>query len=133
MIAIMFVEDKMVKFYDLQDFVKGEMNLKYQYKNWKKITTILDVKWGSVEGLLIGDKVGEIYFLNVQNLEKLPLDTVDVPGRNQDEAENHDFVAKVLYGHQQTVTGLQRCREYLISVDTLNKVVVNNFPNVFDL
>lgn len=95
----MHEQDKLVKFYDLQDFIKGEMAPIYQYKNWKKLTTILDVKFSNVEGLLIGDKVGEIYFLNVQNLEKLPKKIEDVPGKNQEEAEDHDFVAKVLYGH----------------------------------
>jgi hypothetical protein len=77
--------------------------------------------------------VGEIYFLNVQNLEKLPENVEDVPGKNEEDVEGYNFVAKVIYGHQQTVTALQRCREYLISIDTLNKVVVNNFPNVFEL
>ena len=56
-----------------------------------------------------------------------------MPGKNQEEADGHDFVAKVLYGHQQTVTAMQRSREYLVSLDTMNKVVVNNFPNMFNL
>ena len=66
MIAIMHEADKLVKFYDWKDFLNGDLDSpKYQYKNWKKLTTILDVKFQNIEGLLIGDKVGEIYFLNV--------------------------------------------------------------------
>lgn len=73
---------------------------------------------------MIGDKVGEIYFLNVDNFEKLP----------KDEDTESD-VAKLLYGHQQTVTSIQRsyCGRFLVTTDTLNKVVVNNFPNVFNI
>ena len=76
-----------------------------------------------MSGLLIGDKVGAIYFLNIDNLEKLPKD------------ETESSVAKLLYGHQQTVTFIQKsfCGKYLITTDTLNKVVVNNFPNVFNI
>jgi hypothetical protein len=134
MIAIMHEADKLVKFYDWNDFVTGDLSAPlYQYKNWKKLVTILDISVPNIQGLLIGDKVGEIYFLNVNNLEKLPKNVEEVPGKNQEEAQEFDFVAKVLYGHQQTVTSLQKCREYLISLDTLNKVVVNNFPNMFNL
>ena len=76
-----------------------------------------------MNGLVIGDKVGEIYFLNVDNFEKLP----------QEEVESE--VAKLLYGHQQSVTTIQRsyCGRFLVTTDTLNKVVVNNFPNVFNI
>jgi hypothetical protein len=47
--------------------------------------------------LVVGDKVGEIYFINVDNLEKLPKDETDSSG-----------IAKLLYGHQQSVTSIQR-------------------------
>ena len=36
------------------------------------MTTILPVSFDDVTGLLIADKVGEIQFLNVKNLDKLP-------------------------------------------------------------
>lgn len=59
---------------------------KYQYKNWKKITSILNVKFKPgdkvIEGLLVSDKVGEIFFLNLNNLGRLPKDPDTVPGRN---------------------------------------------------
>ena len=46
-----------------------------------------------------------------------------------------DGVAKLIYGHQETCTAMMRslCGKYLISLDTLNKVVVNNFPNMFNI
>ena len=77
----------------------------------------------NLRGLIIGDKVGEMHFLNIDNLEKLP----------KEEVESN--VAKLLYGHQQSITSIQRsmCGQYLISTDTLNKVVVNQFPNVFNI
>ena len=77
----------------------------------------------NLRGLIIGDKVGEMHFLNIDNLEKLP----------KEEVESN--VAKLLYGHQQSITSIQRsmCSQYLISTDTLNKVVVNQFPNVFNI
>ena len=97
------------------------------FKNLKKISAITDIsltiQGQTLDGLVIGDKVGETYFLNVQNLDKLPKETI--------ESE----VAKLLYGHQQTVTTIQKsyCGRFLVSTDTLNKVVVNNFPNVFNI
>ena len=53
----------------------------------------------SFNGVLIADRTGDIFFLNSENLEKLPKDPESVPGRNQEEAENFDFVSKVIYSH----------------------------------
>ena len=132
MIAITHELDKVVQFYDLDEFLlstddKLEIQPKYSFKNLKKISAITDIsltiQGQSMDGLVIGDKVGETYFLNVQNLDKLPKEII--------ESE----VAKLLYGHQQTVTTIQKsyCGRFLVSTDTLNKVVVNNFPNVFNI
>ena len=87
-----------------------------------------------ISGVLIADKVGEIYFLNLDNLHKLPEDPESIPGKNE-AGDSYDFVAKVVYGHQQTCTFLNAstCGRYTISVDTLNKVIVNNFPNMYNL
>jgi hypothetical protein len=54
---------------------------------------------------------------------------------NDEAPETFNSVAKLLYGHQQTCTGIykSKCGKYLLSTDTLNKVVVNNFPNVFEI
>ena len=75
-----------------------------------------------------------MYFLNIQNLPKLPEDPSTAPARNDAAADNYD-VAKLIYGHMQTCTSLVRspCGNYLVSTDTMNKVVVNNFPNMFNI
>ena len=75
------------------------------YKNWKKVTTILDVKFQAteeleIEGLLIADKVGEQYFLNLNNLEKLPKNNEAAPNHKEGDADNKNHIAKLLYGHQ---------------------------------
>jgi len=76
----------------------------YTYKNWKKVTTIRKLQFkhagGEEMGLIIADKVGEIFFLNLKHLDKLAKDPESVPGRNQEDADNFDFVAKLFYGHQ---------------------------------
>ena len=98
MIAIAHEQDKFVWIYDLDEFLtlsedKMAIEPKFKFKNWKKISAITDVSVSiqgkDINGLVIGDKVGEIYFLNVDNFEKLP----------KDENTESD-VAKLLYGHQ---------------------------------
>ena len=87
-----------------------------------------------INGLLFADKTGEIKFLNTNNLSKLTK-VEDVPGRNEDRAETFDYVSKLIYGHQESVTSMQLspCKRYLVSTDTMNKVIVNNFPNVYNI
>ena len=72
--------------------------------------------------------------MNSNNLSKLTKPE-DVPGRNEEKAENFDYVSKLVYGHQESVTSMQLspCKRYLITTDTMNKVLVNNFPNVFNI
>lgn len=83
MIAIMNEKDKAVQFYSLHDFIEKEELSEplYQYKNWKKLTCIQKVSQRmfdqEMEGVIIGDKVGEIYYLNMANLDKLPKYTED--------------------------------------------------------
>ena len=132
MIAITHEQDKLVKFYNLDEFLEQKDDTLsiaplYFFKNFKKVSAITDVSFSmqghNLRGLIIGDKVGEMHFLNIDNLDKLP----------KEEVESN--VAKLLYGHQQSITSIQRsmCGQYLISTDTLNKVVVNQFPNVFNI
>lgn len=118
----------------------GNLTPLYQYKGWKKLSTIMDVKFkpegrDEIEGIVIADKVGEIYFLNLKNLDKLPKFGEEEPNKKEDEDDDTQKVAKLLYGCQQSCTGIfmSLCGRYLISTDTLNKVTVNNFPNVFNI
>ena len=92
-------------------------------------------KSGAIEGLLIADKVGEIHFLNIKNLPQLAEDPSTVPSRNDPAADAFNYVAKLIYGHMQTCTSLQStpCGKYVVSTDTMNKVVINNFPNMFNI
>jgi len=150
MVAVANESDKLVKFFDVSQLLSegSETTLdhlvpKHIYKNWKKVTTIHPMNFEAkddkdskrkIKGVLIADKVGEVYFLNLDNLEKLPKDPETIPGKNE-APESYDYVAKLVYGHQQTCTFLNTssCGRFLISVDTLNKVIVNNFPNMFNL
>ena len=96
--------DKLLRFYDLAR-VLNEANLgepRFQYKSWKKITYVAEasVKEHGISGVLIADKTGDIFFLNEANLERLAKDPETVPTPNSEEAENFDFVAKLIYGHQ---------------------------------
>lgn len=79
-----------------------ELKPVFQYKNWKKITNLRSISLPEhkIEGVLISDKTGEIFFLNSDNLSRLPADPESVPGRWQEGADNFDFVAKLVYGHQ---------------------------------
>lgn len=53
-----------------------------------------------ITGVMMADKVGEIYFLNSKHLPDLPSDPETVPGRNDPAADDYDYKAKLLYGHQ---------------------------------
>ena len=83
--------------------------------------------------MLIGDKVGEIYFVNLKNLDKLPKDPE--ARKHQGDQEEADDAAKLIYGHQQACIGMFRslCGRYMVSIDTLHNIVVNNFPNIVNL
>lgn len=53
-----------------------------------------------INGVLIADKVGEIYFLNTLNLHKLPEEPEKTPNKNEPAADTFDFPAKLVYAHQ---------------------------------
>lgn len=73
---------------------------------------------------MISDKVGEIRFLNLENLKKL-----------SSNKEENDKVGKLLYGHQQECLGMliSDDKQSLISCDTLNRIRISDFPNVFSI
>ena len=90
---------------------------------------------------------GEIGFINLQNLTKLPVlpATEEVGGVEETKEVNKDSqhlpqfeedgVYKTLYGHQENCLGLQLSDDgkHLVSCDTLKKVNATCFPNVFNL
>ena len=59
-----------------------------------------------IQGLLIGDKVGDIYFLNLKNLPKLPSIQKNAPEKKEEEEGGDSAVAKLIYGHMQSCTSI---------------------------
>ena len=99
------------------------------------MTDLKRVQFAGVVGLLIADKTGEIGFINLANLSKLPeLTTVEETKDHQPQFEE-DGVYKTLYGHQESCLGMQLSQDgqYIASCDTLKKINVTCFPNVFNL
>jgi len=82
-------------------------------------------------GLLLADKTGEIGFINLANLIKIPF-SEEV--KESVEYEDQPYY-KSLYGHQEGVLGMvySKSGSKLISWDTLQKVVVTDWPNVFNV
>lgn len=72
--------------------------------------------------MLISDKVGEVYFVN--------LDKVLASKGVEEEKEE---IGKVVIGHQQECKGLlfNENNDVLVTVDTMNRIRISNFPNVF--
>jgi WD40 repeat protein len=95
--------------------------------------------FSSIEGLLIADKTGEIGFINLNNLNKLPVLKLDLAEESKDPQHlpqfEEDGVYKTLYGHQESCLGLAFTDDgsRLVSCDTLKKINVTHFPNVFNL
>jgi len=86
-------------------------------------------------GLLIADKTGEIGYINLANLSKLPqIAPVEETKEHQPQFEE-DGVYKTLYGHQEICLGMQVSDDgkHITSCDTLKKINVTCFPNVFNL
>ena len=107
LIAVSHEYDRIIDFHNATDFVNshkvGNVSTPlYSYKNWKKVTLLLDVDFThsntDINGLLFADKTGEIKFLNTNNLSKLSK-IEEVPGRNEVKAGEFDFVSKLVYGH----------------------------------
>eukprot|EP00347_Sterkiella_histriomuscorum_P009304 403341718 len=132
-------EQKDIKIYNLQDFLAQQpvnpqvaetlnMPLVAEYKSKKRITSMkvaphIETKDKIIEGFMLTDKVGEVRFVNIDNLftkeKKSPLDA--------------DDLGTTLYGHLQQVSALQFSPDgkLVASVDTLQRVRVSDFPNVF--
>lgn len=95
------------------------------------MSKLLSCHTDSFTGLLLSDKTGEIGFINLANIDKIP-PTEEV--KESVEYEDQPYY-KSLYGHQEAVLGMvyNKSGSKLISWDTLNKVVVTRWPNVFNV
>lgn len=98
--------------------------------------------FNNVTGLLLADKMGEIGFINLSNVSLLPGEgAVEEESKALELAEGElppfedKGVYKTLYGHQETCLGMQLSDDsrLIASCDTLKKVNVANWPNVFNL
>lgn len=49
----------------------------FNSKNWKKLSSLATAGFDKTHGLLIGDKTGEIKFLNVKNISKLSNEIIE--------------------------------------------------------
>ncbi|CDW72195.1 trna-methyltransferase subunit wdr4 [Stylonychia lemnae] len=133
-------EQKDVRLYNLNEFLAHNENNQNQearildlpavkeYKNKKRLTMMriapsIETKDEIIEGLLMSDKVGEVRFLNIKNF---------IEGKKQSQVEEDDL-ATTLFGHQQECSGFQFSTnsKFLASVDTLKRVRVCDFPNIF--
>ena len=74
-------------------------------RHFKKVTDLKRASFASIDGLLISDKTGEIGFINLKNIDKLPkLDQLGDAEESKDlkvsaPAFEEDNVYKTLCGH----------------------------------
>ena len=87
----------------------------FHSRHFKKVTDLKRASFASIDGLLIADKTGEIGFINLKNLEKLPkLELLPEDGQEEETKDakgtslpafEEDGVYKTLYGHQESCLG----------------------------
>ena len=83
---------------------------------------------------MIGDKVGEVQYLAYDKLRAEGIKQLVVQPPNTEENE-HEESSRVLFGQQQETLGLGLTRDgsTLIAIDTLNRIRISDFPNVFNI
>ena len=138
--------NKFVNFYSLSDFISCARSdfpaAKHQHRSSKKVTQIKQASFNNITGLLLADKMGEIGFININNVSKLPSQDAieeECKALNLPEGELPAFeeigAYKTLYGHQETCLGMEVSSDsrYIASCDTLKKINVVTWPNVFNM
>ena len=136
----------MINFYSLRELFAAQSGqfpeIKHQHRSGKKVSDLKRACFNHITGLLVSDKMGEIGFINVANIGRLPAGNAIEEERKEQalpDGELPEFqengVYKTLYGHQETCLGLEVSPDgkYVGSCDTLKKVNVTNWPNVFDM
>lgn len=92
--------------------------------------------------LLIADKTGEIGVISSARIAEIPAENVLLQAEKKDQQIEGAGVAyeeqsyyKTMYGHGEACIDLLRTADgmHLVSADTLNKVMVVRWPNVFDI
>lgn len=89
-----------------------------------------------VDGVLTSDRVGEVKFIS---FDKLAEDGIkpqpDLNGLQPAEGGEFEEVSKTLFGQQQETLalGLSADGRTLVAIDTLNRIRISEFPNVFSI
>lgn len=118
-------------------------NLYRNHSIGKKITCCLLNYFENRESVIFADKIGDIYlldletFLNEKNKihsNKIELEKKEV---NDDEDEentsNKRLGVYLLYGHSDGISFIRKTKKYLITSDSIGKIKITNFPNIFEL
>ena len=115
-------DTKTLKFFNIE-----ERKLICTFNSWKKVTQLVAIEHEEpkLEGVMVADKTGEVRFLALQKAQEN-----EVLEYKDDAQEHH---AKSLFGHQQALRfmRLDHTKSKLISLDTMNRVRVSDFPEVY--
>ena len=116
-------ETKAVKFFDYEG-----KKLFSTFQAYKRVTQLISVelKEPALNGVLIGDKTGEVTFFPLEKARE----SAEVATKPEG---NEEFNAKTVFGHQQGVTymALNDQKNRLVSLDTMNRVRVAAFPEAY--
>jgi len=87
-----------------------------------------------IDGVVTCDKVGEVKFIGIDRLIEEGVKQQIVQSAQGEENDNDESV-KVLFGHYQETLAVAVTPDgkTLIAIDTLNRVRVSDFPNVFNI
>jgi hypothetical protein len=88
----------------------------------------------TIPGVLVSDRVGEVKFVSVEKL--LGDGLKPMPNLNgKDAEEREDEVLRTLFGQQQETVAIAISSEgrTLIAIDTLNRIRISEWPNVFSI
>lgn len=103
-----------------------EYILVFEYIHNKKLSNCLIMQENEIYYSLFSDKFGEIYIVELKINNNM-----NIANDNNDKViENKAYL---LYGHAEVVSYLIKTEKYLISSDSLSKIKICNFPNVFEI
>ena len=87
-----------------------------------------------IDGAITCDKVGEVKFIGMDRLISEGVKQQVVQSAQGEENDNEES-AKILFGQYQETLAVAMTPDgkTLIAIDTLNRVRVSDFPNVFNI
>lgn len=115
----------------------------------KKITCCVLNNIENRESVIFADKIGDIYLLDINTfvkdsvkinvkLDNLNKSNSDLDKIVADEDEKEKYLNKkcgvyLLYGHSDGISFIRKTNKFLITSDSIGKIKVTNFPNVYEL